>query len=106
MSRLVLSESDFLLLRSKVDEAINDLWLTPMDTSLFPVIEGVNPTIETVSVNELLLATLSAIAKATRKLRESNIAMDMSSNPMEIKFTGTIVGVSKNQGEIYLKLNN
>jgi len=106
MSPTEINDNDFLLLRSKVDEVQREMQKKPLDKVLFPEVAGSDPSVETVAVNELFLTTLTAIAKATRKLRESDVAIDMSSNPIEIKFTGSIAGISKNEGEIYLKLNN
>ena len=106
MPRIVITESDFLLLRSKVDEAAEDISIRPLDKVILPEQKAGDPSIKTVSAAELFLTTLSAIAKAARKLKESDIAIDMGSSPLEMKFTGTIAGVSKEIRDIYLKLES
>jgi hypothetical protein len=100
------SEDDFLRLRSDIDLALFDRREKPPGNLSFPPEEGGDPSIRTVTASEILLVTLSAMARATRKLRESNIAIDMGNNPLEMKFTGTIAGVSTVSGEIQLKLEN
>lgn len=106
MPRTVISESDFLLLRSKADEAAEEVKKELPDRVVFPEEKGGDLSIEAVSVGDLFLTTLSAVAKAARKLKGSDIAIDMSSQPMEVKFAGTIAGISIEERDIYLKLES
>jgi hypothetical protein len=106
MSHELFTKNDFLLLRSDIDKALFELKKEPADKVHLPQEQGGDLSVKTVSAGELLLVTLSAMAKATRRLRESNVAIDMRSNPIEMKFTGTITDFSKRDNGIYIKLEN
>lgn len=104
MPRIVITESDFLLLSAKADQAAEEIKKKPPDRVVFPPGKKEDPSIEAVSATDLFLTTLYAMARATRKLKGSDIAIDMGSRPLEMKFTGTITGISKEDRDIYLKL--
>lgn len=106
MNREQPDENHFLALRSNVDTALYNRREEPPDHIIFPTEEGADLFVKTITTAELLVITLSAVAKATRRLRESQIAIDMGAKPLEMKFTGTVAGFSKKDGEIYLKLKN
>lgn len=104
MPRTVITESDFLLLRSEAEAAVDEIIEDKPDRVLLPGEKGDDLSTRVVSAGELFLTAMSALSKARRKLRGDGMAIDMSSEPLEMRFTGTIAGISDDKSDVLLKL--
>ena len=104
MPRTVITESDFLLLRAETDQAIAETRQSPPGEVGLPSIAGGSETGVETTAGDLLETTLGAIARATRKLRDSEMAIDLGSRPLEMSFSGSITRLSDGGKDIFINL--
>ncbi len=98
-----LTEIDFLYLKESVYELERALTPEPKGNTIFPLLKG--KTLreeETVELGDVFKASLTAVDNAARKLKEKGISL--ASQPIEIKLSGSLVGISPNADRILIKV--
>ncbi|MCP5051995.1 MAG: hypothetical protein GY940_32805 [bacterium] len=98
-----LKEIDFLYMRESVYDLERVSKPDPEGNYIFPLLTGETIREEdTVEVGDVLKTTLSAIDSATRRLRAKGISL--AGEPIEIKLTGSLVGISPNADRILIRV--
>jgi hypothetical protein len=98
-----LKEIDFLYLRESVYDLERALKPDAEGNLIFPMLTGeIIREDERVEMGDVLKTTLAAVDSATGKLREKGLSL--ASEPIEIKLTGSLVGISPNADRILVKI--
>lgn len=103
MSKVELELVDFLYLRENVDDLDRALKPDPKRDVIFPLLRGEKVQEgEAVEIDKVLKTTLAAVDSAARELRNKEISL--ARDPIEVKLTGSLVGVSPNADRILVKI--
>ena len=103
MIKTDLNPIDFLYLRESAYDMERTLKPGPRGDFIFPLYSG--ETIreeEVVNLGDVLTASLKAVDKATRNLREKGIALGR--DPIEINLIGSLVGISPGADRILVRI--
>jgi len=102
---LFLDLTDFFDLRLQVDNLAQARAPQRRLEVEFPHLPGGAPQPgEVVEVGEALRATLTAVSAASRRLKGHSMGIDLGSKPLQLQFTGRLLGILPESGQVLVQI--
>ncbi len=102
MSSIELKLMDILALRSSIDELTRSKTIDTPGKTVLPGLSGETTQEEAIDAGTLLETLLKALNNAAHNLNAKGISL--AKEPIEIKLTGSLVGISPDADRILMKV--